>query len=304
MKSILVNEIDDFQPDLIHIHGVFTPLQYFAQSAASDFKIPVLLSPHGMLEPWTWNQHGVIYKAIKRTYWKSILRPRLRQASFIHVITPLESKTLDEEFPEATQILIPNAIDLGKIPEFSSRDTYNKEILFIGRIHPKKGVHLLLEAFKQANLEDWKLIIAGPVFSKAYKQQLDLIIHRYQMEDLVEFLGPVYGQEKYRLMNKSWVVVVPSSSEVVGLVNLESAAVKTPTITTPATGLFDWEESGGLLVENEIMPLSQALTSVSNWSIPERIQRGAQSRDFIKMRYSWQVVGPRWIEAYRQIAVS
>ena len=302
MKSEIHNEIENFQPDLIHIHGVFTPIQQAAQRGAASFNIPVLLSPHGMLEPWTWNQHGLTYKILKRLYWDLVLRPRLRQVDYIHAITSLEAKNLRTEFPETEQILIPNLINLSRIPDVEDHQSLDRSILFFGRIHPKKGVHTLIEAFHLANITGWRLIIAGPVFSQAYLRELNRQIMLLDLGDQVDFIGPVYGDGKYQLMARSWVVVVPSSSEVVGLVNLEAASVRTPTITTNATGLSDWEDGGGILVDADPILLSKAIEIATSWNIDERIQRGIASRSLLESKYSWQSNGPLWEQAYRLVA--
>jgi glycosyltransferase involved in cell wall biosynthesis len=302
MRSEILKEIETYQPDLIHIHGVFTPLQQAAQFGAARSGIPVLLSVHGMLEPWTWNQHGVVYRALKRLYWNLILRPRMRKVDYIQAITSLEAKTLQQEFPNSKQILIPNAINLASIPDIEKQDTFEKSILFLGRIHPKKGVHTLVEAFHLAGVKGWKLKIAGPVFSKAYLREIKDQIKLLNIEDNVEFLGPIYGDDKYRLMARSWVAVVPSSSEVVGLVNLEAASVHTPAITTHATGLSDWEEGGGILVDDDPIQLSKAIESATSWTLDERMRRGNASRNLLEKQYSWQSTGPLWEQAYRLVA--
>ena len=302
MKSEILNEIELFQPDLIHIHGVFTPLQQAAQKGAAIFNIPVLLSSHGMLEPWTWNQHGLLYKIFKRFYWDLFLRPRLRQVEYIHAITSLEAKNLRAEFPDSEQVLIPNSVNLSKIPEIKKHQSLDRSILFFGRIHPKKGVHTLIEAFHLANINGWRLKIAGPIFNQAYFRELNRQIRDLDLDDQVDFLGPVYGNEKYQLMARSWIVVVPSSSEVVGLVNLEAASVFTPTITTYATGLSDWEDGGGILVDADPKHLSNAIDFVTSWNLDERVKRGKASRSLLESKYSWKSTGPLWEEAYRLVA--
>ncbi len=128
-----------------------------------------------------------------------------------------------------------------------------KLIVFLGRLHPKKGVDLLIEAFKQAEFEyDWQLVIAGPDFNQTYARELRQLVVDLDLVDQVDFIGPVYGDKKYALLAKAWMVVVPSYSEVVALVNLEAAALQTPTITTTDTGLDDWAEGGGVLINADV----------------------------------------------------
>ncbi len=302
-RKFFRTEIETFHPDLVHVHGIFTFIQRSAIQAAIDAHIPVLLSPHGMLTPWLWQQHGSGYALIKRIYWNSLMKPVLQRVDCFHAITKNEAACIQYEFPSASQVLIPNAIDLNQIVALSDTELPNKTFVFLGRLHPIKGVELLIHAFQKVRLEsDWRLVIAGPNFSPTYGQQLRQLTDELNLTDRVDFVGPIYGDEKYALLAKAWAVVVPSYSEVIALVNLEAAAMQTPTITTVGTGLHDWAESGGLLIDADLDELTQALERSAAWTLEERRARGAQARAFVQERYSWQAIGTRWINAYRQIA--
>ena len=118
----------------------------------------------------------------------------------------------------------------------------------------------------------------------------------------IELRGPIWNpSDKYALMRNAWVTVVPSHTEVVSLVNLEASACHTPTITTRATGLFDWEEGGGVLVEPTIASIEQALTLSARWTDEERCQRGQASHRLLEQRYSTTATVPRWMELYRSL---
>jgi glycosyltransferase involved in cell wall biosynthesis len=302
-RKFFRTEMETFRPDLIHVHGLFTFIQRSAVQAAIDANIPVLISPHGMLAPWLWRQHNNGYALIKKIYWKSWMKPVLQEADCFHAITKIEAGCIQHEFPNSSQVLIPNAIDLDQTEVFSENQAQEKNFVFLGRLHPIKGVDLLIRAFQQARLEnDWRLVIAGPDFSLAYGQELRQLVKALGLAGRVDFIGPVYGKEKYALLAKAWTVVVPSYSEVVALVNLEAAAVQTPTITTTGTGLHDWAESGGFLIDATVESLTQALKNVASWTLTERQSRGAQARAFVQARYSWQAIGPRWANVYQQIA--
>ncbi len=98
------------------------------------------------------------------------------------------------------------------------------------------------------------------------------------------------------------MLTLPSHSDVVGMVNLEAAACRTPTITTHETGLWDWEAGGGLLIRPNESDLRQALVRASSWSDTERVAQGEASRDLVKRRYSMDVVGEQWLTLYRDLA--
>jgi len=304
MYPVMKREMQDFRPDIVHIHGTMTFVQTMGILAAINNAIPVLISPHGMLEPWLWKQKGMLYYGLKRMYWATVLRPVLRRADYVHAITEQESETLKREFPGVPQIRISNAVDLNEYEPNQVTPDAERYLLFIGRLHPKKGVDLLIEAFKESELENFKLVIAGPDFDASYTAKLKEQVQALGLSEVVKFVGSVHGQQKSTLLQKAWCTVIPSYSDVVALVNLESAASFAPTITTTMTGLSDWQEGGGLLVEPELKPLTEAMMTACAWSENERMAKGKRARAFVEERYSWDVIGEQWVEAYKMIAES
>jgi glycosyltransferase involved in cell wall biosynthesis len=109
----------------------------------------------------------------------------------------------------------------------------------------------------------------------------------------------VFGpQKKLSLYRHAWAFCAPSQTEVMGLVNLEAASVQLPVVTTHETGLWDWEDGGGLLVHPRVEELSRALKQVFSWSDRERRDRGQKLRQLVERRYSWQAVGLQWLKFY------
>jgi glycosyltransferase involved in cell wall biosynthesis len=299
----LATQLDGMH-SVFHLHGVWSAPQYFAAMSACDHGVPFIVSPHGMLEPWLWDDQGWKIRIKKRLYWAVTGYPALSKASVIHAITPLEQKHLSGIFPRKRIEIIPNAID---IPEFGRglADERGKRILYLGRIEPKKGADILLRAFAAARISrDWTLDIAGPVWSEGYWRQLQEIVRQFDLDHRVRFLGPVFGEEKQKLIDRAWIMAVPSHSEVVGLVNLEAAVNSLPTITTHQTGLYDWESGGGILINPRDDELRRALEDVCSWSVTERRDRGLAGRRLVARRYSWQAVLPIWLSLYESLRES
>ena len=303
-SSFFYHQMARFFPEVIHVHGVFTFVQRNAVKVATQLKIPVVISPHGMLEPWLWKQKGILSYLLKRLYWLVVLRPVLKQVDFVHAITYQESETLGREFPGVPQIKISNAIDLSEYSSMQVAPDSDRYLLFIGRLHPKKGVDLLIEAFKKSVVGNVRLVIAGPDFDVDYTARLKALVENLGLSERTSFVRSVHGEQKSELLQKAWCTVIPSYSDVVALINLESAASFTPTITTTMTGLSDWQEGGGLLVEPELEPLTNAIVTACNWSQDKRMLMGKRARSFVEERYSWDVIGEQWVEAYKMIAES
>lgn len=286
---------------VFHVHGVWSAPQYFAARAAHQAGVPFVFTAHGMLEPWLWNQQGWKIRAKKWLYWSALAYPALSKARVIHAITPLEQKHLARLFPNNCIEVIPNAIDVSD-EEDCPQVERGKTILFLGRIEPKKGVDVLLRAFARAKIgKEWSVDVVGPAWSESYLSGLKAIVNECGLGQRVRFRGPLFGEEKRKLIDTAWVLAAPSHSEVVGLVNLEAAARCLPTITTYQTGLHDWELGGGLLVEPNEDALGQALEAACSWSAQEQRDRGLASRRLVQQRYSWQVVMPMWTQLYSSL---
>jgi glycosyltransferase involved in cell wall biosynthesis len=291
--------------DVVHVHGTWLHPQLAAVRSAHRLGIPTVLTNHGLVQ-WALRQPDWLGAAKKRLYMALVREALFHKVTVYHAITPLDRDSIRAFFPRARIEIIPNFIDVQKLDVHlppTSGQGRERYMLYLGRLHPTKGVDLLIEAFGRAPLaRDWRLVFVGPIVDKAYEDRLRRMIAASPHPDRIELREPVWDPaEKYRLMRDSWVTIVPSHTEVVSLVNLEASACFTPTITTTATGLTNWTEGGGLLVEPDLGPVTQALSEAARWSDQERQQRGLASRRLVEQRYSATAVMPRWMDLYRSL---
>jgi glycosyltransferase involved in cell wall biosynthesis len=255
-----------------------------------------------MLENWMWNYQKQFQKIKKEIYFNRVFRPALSTETIFHVITPIELESLNRQLPGYHKITIPNAVDPSSSQFNIEPYQLEKQFLFLGRIHPVKAVDLLIDAFIQANIgSEWKLLIAGPEYIPDYAEELKNKVKSSGMENRIIFTGPVYGEHKFNLLQETWALITPSHSEVMGMVNLEAAIQQVPSITTHETGLWDWEEGGGLLIHPTLEDLTIALKKAAGWSIKERFERGKRSYNLVAEKYSWQSVIPKWATLYTSL---
>ena len=293
--------VDEQQIDLIHINGLWMAAQWAGLRIAKKRNLPCIISSHGMLESWFLERSSKGKNLKKLIYFKLMITPNLSKTTIVHAITPLEQENLQKWFPQQKSVIIPNAITVNPPPSATNPQKY---FLFIGRLHPKKGVELLLQAFHDAHLDkEWKLILAGPEEVPDYVDQLKQMIQNLELSDRVQMIGPVFSAEKEALLQNAWVMVVPSYSEVIGMVNLEAAVNFVPSITTFETGLIDWATGGGELIHPYVDELTAKISESAAWSIEERIERGKRSRQLVLEKYSWNVVLPLWKNAYQRAVI-
>ncbi|MCG8579816.1 MAG: glycosyltransferase [Bacteroidales bacterium] len=283
--------------EIVHTHGVWMFPQYYALKMSQERQLKSVFSPHGMLEPWLWKQ-GYIKKKI---YFNLFLKKNLLKNTVIHAITPAERDNLNDLLPGNKRIeVIPNLISLADIPAIDSRKECKKYILFLGRIHKKKGIDLLIKAFSKLKDKNTSLKIAGA--KTEYQDELVKLVKALGLQEKVEFCGMVTGTKKYELFRDAHVFAAPSFSEVVGMVNLEAAIMKTPVITTHQTGLLpQWSTNGGRLINPDEKELYDALVEAVSWDDRERNSRGEQLYEFVKKEYSWEHRIESWKELYTNI---
>ncbi len=303
LVETLAAMVDEYAIDLLHLHGVWMAAQWAALVVARQKDIPCVLTSHGMLQPWFLNSCGLARKYKKAVYLRAVLRPALSKRTVLHAITPLEKEQLEQLFPAHRVVVVPSAFQGRQVVEPSNRMTHpEKYFLFLGRLHPIKGVDLLIEAFSQSKIsEEWCLIIVGPEEVPGFADRLKTIVSARGLTQRIRFMAPVFGEKKWDLVKRAWAVVVPSYSEVMSMVNLEAAACGVPSITTYETGLWDWESGGGRLIHPSVHELSAALQSAAGWQLEERMERGQKSRQLLASRYSWDVVIPQWERLYAEM---
>lgn len=296
--GLLRKEIESFRPDIVHLHGFWMGPQYVAAKVVRDLGIPTVLSVHGSLFYQRWQSKRSLAHLKKGGYAKILAGPRFSGVSLLHAITHQELELLEHLLPGPPLTCIPNWVDLGDAPERLA--PAQKHFAFIGRISPEKNLENLILGFQQASLKGvWKLSIVGPVGDDRYLTQLKKLA--MPMGDHIQFPGPLYGDEKEKLLQTLQAVIVPSFTEVISLVNLESAAAGIPTITTRETGLMEWQNHGGLLSSVDAISLSGAIEAAAAWSPIERQSRGMSLRALVEQKYSERPVADQWIDAYSSL---
>lgn len=304
LKKQLISIFEKNNINLVHIHGIWMAVQYNGLQLAQQRNLPVVLTSHGMLEPWLWDKQGILTKIKKQIYFKYIFRKLINKNTNVHAMTKVEQANLRNFFLENPYQVIPNAVELPTIESKTNDPPLRKTITFLGRLHPIKGIDILIRAFKEACLEEkWNLDIIGPDTSE-YAKFLKDLVHNLGISKRVKFLGEILGDQKTNYLQSSWLLVVPSYSEVIGMVNLEAAASSLPSITTYETGLCDWEDGGGMLIHPNVDELRKKLIIASQWRLGERLQRGKASYQLVKDRYSWEAITPQWLDFYASLVQS
>jgi len=272
--------------DLIHLHGMWSPFLAVAALVAKRKDIPLVISPHGCLEPWALG-----YKRYKKLLAMKIYQaPILRFASMFIATADQEANSIRRLGLRQPVAIIPNGVDVDVTPH---RDA-NKEIrtiLFLSRIHPKKGLFDLVEAWAIVRQSGWKLVIAGSD-EAGHCAQIEALIRKKGLEADFEFVGFVDGTHKQTCFDRADIFILPTYSENFGIAIAEALANELPVITTtgaPWRDLLDYH--CGWWVEPGVQGISNALKSAIECKPEEMKQMGQRGRKLVIEKYSWGKIG-------------
>ncbi len=179
-----------------------------------------------MLEPW----HLKDKQLKKEIYLKFILNNILKQSKVLHAITPLEKENLYRLTGHKNIIEIPNFIHFSKIPNFQKEPNNEDYLLFLSRLHPKKGLDILSKAMNKIEDKKIRLKIVGA--ENAFSEEIKKEWFRLKISHRVYFVWMFLGRRNINSTQMLRPSVLPSYSEAIGMVNLEAAACNTPVITT------------------------------------------------------------------------
>lgn len=282
---------------VFHLHGVFMYTQYIGSRIALEKQIPYVISPHGMLEPWHLKDKS--FK--KRIYLELFLKNILSKSKILHAITPLEKENLFALTKHKYIYEIPNFIHFSDIPNDLTYSPDEEEyMLFLGRLHPKKGLDILIESMTKIENKKIQLKIVGS--ENEYSTALKVKCKELGIDHRVAFLGGVFNTEKNKLFANAKVFIAPSYSEAIGMVNLEAAACKTPVITTYNTGINPaWNQNGGIMIQPTAEELTKSINTALSWNDIERNERGRNLAQYVLNHYSWETNGKSWVELYNAV---
>lgn len=296
LLSALRQEAGSTRQTIFHSHGLWLAPNVHAGETARAFRRPLVVSPRGMLAPAAL----AFSPARKKLFWILAQRHAYGRAAFWHATSESEAQDIRHFGVTAPIKVIPNGVD---IPEPALLVRKEPVILFVGRLHPKKGLPSLLEAWKlvQEDFPDWRLRIVGP--SEAG--------HDDQLRRKAERLGllrisveePLYGADKSLALAQASLFILPTINENFGVAVAEALAAETPAIVTrgaPWSGLQTHQ--CGWWVEHTVKDIAAALRMGMEVEGPERQAMGKRGRAWMERDFSWRKIARDMHDAYKSIS--
>lgn len=234
-----LRQLLDAELDLLHLHGIWMHPSRVGLKWARATRRPYVVSPHGMLDPWI-TARGRWKKALARIGYE---RASWRGASTLHGLTAGEARDIVRETGRDHVLVIPNA---GPPPEPPATSLRPAGVVYLGRIHPKKNLAGLVAAWRRARLPAGARLSLAGWGEEAHVAELRRLLAEAD-DGSIEFVGPIYGEAKRRLLTGARFLVLPSFSEGLPMVVLEAWAAATPTLMSDGCNLPEGPAAGASL---------------------------------------------------------
>lgn len=284
-------------PDIFHDSGLWWRHNRAINAAAGRFRRPVVVSVRGMLEPAALKHRG--WK--KWIAWRLYQRRNLETAAALHVTSDLEAGNVRALGLGPEIICIPNGITVPDLCPAYVPALKQKRVVFLGRIHPIKGLPMLLDAWARIRPTEWTLEIAGPD-EGGHRAALEDQVVRLSLGSSVFFADPVGESGKSAFFERASVFVLPSHSENFGVAAGEALAAGVPVIATRATPWSALEaEACGWHVATSVEGLEHGLSKAFSTSPEELIAMGRRGHKYVAETFSWNRVGHEMTALYRRL---
>lgn len=287
--------------DVIHNHGLWLMPNVYAGREAHRAQRPLIVAPRGMLGP-----AALTFSRLKKqAFWHLLQKSAVAAAACFHATSEQEYDEIRAFGLRNPVAVIPNGIDVDDAGVLETRGQTARTVLSLGRIHPKKGLDVLLRAWArvESTHPDWRLRIVGPS-ENGYGSALKVLANSLELTH-VSIEDALYGADKARAYRDAELFVLPTLNDNFALTVAESLAARVPVIATrgaPWKGLVD--EGCGWWIDHGIEPLTAALSQSMAMSQQHLAAMGERGRAWMIRDYSWQRVAGDMIELYRWLAAS
>lgn len=306
-----LNSIKDLfgENTVINIHVPWLISNVQIANLATKHNIPYVVTPHGSLDVWSMKQ-----KTLKKLlFWYLFAKKMFKRAKFIHYTATSEKEQAEKYIRKDGVKIIPcafDATDYRILPDKAIAKNRYKEIssihpniLFLSRLHPKKGADILINAIKILSKKGVRVnvLIAGPddYSVKGYRDLLSATVNEANLQDYIHFIGMVKGNEKLSLYRNADIFVLPTHQENFGLVLIEALACNTPVLTSYEVDIWkDIQHGGAVIVNNNPDELAEKIELLLSDKNNLR-SLGVKGRDWVLTELDADKVSHQYLSMYK-----
>jgi glycosyltransferase involved in cell wall biosynthesis len=292
----LADAVESSTPDILHVHGLWMYPSVAAHRWSRRCR-PYVESPHGMLDSWALN-NSQLKKRISAALYEN---RNLRAAACLHALNRAEAEMIRAYGLKNPICVIPNGVELPMESDIKPARE-NHTLLYLGRLHPKKGLSKLIEAWarvkKEAEEAVWRLVIAGWE-QNGHRRELEMLTARLHANSSISFLGPQFGTDKATCYKEASAFILPSLSEGLPMTILEAWSWWLPVLITSQCNLPEGGASGAaIMMEPDVDSISAALRRLFSMSDAERKGMGLNGRLLVEQHFQWSRVGRQMSDVY------
>ncbi len=299
------------QFDIVHIHGLYRFPQTYAAWQARRQGVPYVITPHGALDPYLYARSSSGKLRFKRLYERWFDLPNLHAAGAIHYTAEEERERVSFLGLKAPSFVVPNGIDWARYQDLPARGALRARwglgeapvVLFLGRLHFKKGLDLLIPAFDalRRRVPEAQLVIAGPE-NDDYGQQVRGWVRERGLEAAVHLVGPLEGADVVQAYVDADVFALPSYTENFGMTVAEAMACALPVVISDQVNIHA-EVSGagaGLVTACDAGEVTAALELLLR-DADRRRAMGAAGRHLVRERFTWPAIVEQLTAEYQKV---
>ena len=284
---------------VLHLHNAWNLVAFFVYFLSLVTHAKVIVSARGAFFPWSLSQGALR----KRIAWNVFQRALLRRAMFVHATSVAESKVLGSLGITENVVIIPNGISLPKVDsmllqvQVQEGFTDKLRLLFVSRIHPKKGIEILLQSLRLIDFPV-ELTVAGAFDSERYRLKINSLVENLPSDKVVRFVGHLSQEGLKDCFLSADLFVLPSHSENFGIAIAEALSHGLPVVVSEHTPWAEVTEArAGYVVSLDPGSLAKALGEY--WSMPFPI-RGHMRNNAVDLakKYEWRNFSSRFINMY------
>lgn len=304
----LVETLIDGGPDLVHLHALWMYTSVATLQWKRRTGQPHIITTHGMLDPWALN-HSRWKKRIAGWLYEN---ENLREADCVQVNSEAERRAVREYGIDTPVCIIPNGVSLPEddrdsSPPWTEQIPEDRRVLlFLGRIHPKKGLSELISAWERlvrdgsAQASEWSLAIVG-WDDGGHEARLKRQIEEAGLKN-VHLLGPMFGADKEAAFHHADAFILPSHSEGLPMAVLEAWSYRLPVLMTSACNLpVGFEEGAAVEMRPAPASIADGVHTLFEQSEAERRNMGRQGRALVERQFTWEQVARQMTEVYRWV---
>ena len=295
MQKWIANNLKNHNFDIVHSHSLWMMQNIYPSWESKKNRIPVVISPRGTLSTEAFKSGSIV----KSLFWPLIQKPVLRDSTIFHATSNQEKNDIRELGFKQPIAVVPNGIDLPEIKKIKKDNKPLKKLLFLGRIHPIKGIHNLLIAWKEIqNIhQNWTLEIVGPD-NYNYLSELNRTTKKLQLKRVV-FSKEIHGEEKNMKYQSADLFILPSHSENFGVSVAEALSNGIPCVVSKGAPwkILD-EKKAGWWIDNSVEMLTKNLISILSMSTSELESMGLNGKNLVSEDFNWNKVSTMMTEVY------